>query len=53
MDSRFLEFEKPIAEIEAKLEELQYIAGNSEENLSLETARLKSKSQEITKGIYN
>ena len=53
MDSRFLEFEKPIAEIEAKLEELQYIAGNSEENLSIETARLKSKSQEITKGIYN
>ena len=53
MDSRFLEFEKPIAEIEANLKELQYIAGNSEENLSIETARLKSKSQEITKGIYN
>ena len=53
MDSRFLEFEKPIAEIEAKLEELQYITDESGEGLSLEIARLKSKSQAITKNIYN
>jgi hypothetical protein len=30
MDSKFLEFEKPIAEIEARLEELQYIADDSQ-----------------------
>ena len=53
MDSTFLEFEKPIAEIEAKLEELQYITDESGEGLSLEIARLKSKSQAITKNIYN
>jgi acetyl-CoA carboxylase carboxyl transferase subunit alpha len=53
VDSTFLEFEKPIAEIEAKLEELQYITDESGEGLSLEIARLKSKSQAITKNIYN
>ena len=53
MDSRFLEFEKPIAEIEAKLEELQYLTGNSEDNLSVEVARLKSKSQSITEEIFS
>lgn len=53
MGSTFLEFEKPIAEIEAKLEELQYITDGSDEGLSLEVTRLKSKSQAITKNIYN
>jgi len=53
VDSRFLEFEKPIAEIEAKLEELQYLTGNSEDNLSVEVARLKSKSQSITEEIFS
>ncbi|MDA9109017.1 acetyl-CoA carboxylase carboxyltransferase subunit alpha [Woeseiaceae bacterium] len=53
MSSTFLEFEKPIAEIEAKLEELQYITDESDEGLSLEVTRLKSKSQAITKNIYN
>jgi acetyl-CoA carboxylase carboxyl transferase subunit alpha len=53
VDSTFLEFEKPIAEIEAKLEELQYVTDESGEGLSLEIARLKSKSQTITRNIYN
>ena len=39
MSSTFLEFEKPIAEIEAKLEELQYITDESDEGLSLEVTR--------------
>ena len=34
MDSKFLEFEKPIAEIEARLEELQYIAYDTLDGLS-------------------
>ena len=53
MSSTFLEFEKPIAEIEAKLEELQYLTDDSDEGLSVEVTRLKSKSQEITKRIYS
>jgi acetyl-CoA carboxylase carboxyl transferase subunit alpha len=53
VSSTFLEFEKPIAEIEAKLEELQYLTDDSDEGLSVEVTRLKSKSQEITKRIYS
>ena len=51
IDSKFLEFEKPIAEIEARLEELKYI-DDSEENIKRERTRLLKENQEITENIY-
>jgi len=35
MDLKFLDFEQPIAELEAKIEELRYVGDDSEINLAL------------------
>ncbi|MAD28967.1 MAG: acetyl-CoA carboxylase carboxyl transferase subunit alpha [Woeseiaceae bacterium] len=53
MDSKFLEFEKPIAEIEARLEELQYIADDSQEGLSTEASKLKLQNKTLTTKIFS
>ena len=37
----FLEFEQPIAELEAKIEELRFVGDDSEINLSEEIERLQ------------
>lgn len=52
MDLKFLDFEQPIAELEAKIEELRYVGDDSEVNINEEVARLKSKSEALTKGIF-
>ena len=52
MDLKFLEFEQPIAELEAKIDELRYVGDDSEINISEEVARLKSKSEALTKSIF-
>jgi acetyl-CoA carboxylase carboxyl transferase subunit alpha len=52
MDIKFLDFEQPIAELEAKIEELRYVGDDSEININEEVARLKSKSASLTKGIF-
>jgi acetyl-CoA carboxylase carboxyl transferase subunit alpha len=52
MDLKFLEFEQPIAELEAKIEELRYVGDDSEINISDEVARLKDKSEALTKSIF-
>ncbi len=39
----YLDFEKPIAELEAKIEELRSLGGSSEINIGAEIKRLKSK----------
>ena len=51
----FLEFEQPIAELEAKVEELRSVSSNSasEINISEEISRLKSKSKVLTEQIFN
>ena len=51
IDSKFLEFEKPIAEIEARLEELKYI-DDSKENIKRERMRLLKENKAITENIY-
>ena len=51
IESKFLEFEKPIAEIEARLEELKYI-DDSEESIKRERTRLLKENKEITENIY-
>ena len=52
MDLKFLEFEQPIAELEAKIDELRYVGDDSEINLNEEVVRLKAKSEALTKSIY-
>ena len=53
MDLQFLEFEQPIAELEAKIDELRYVGDDSEINISEEVARLKTKSESLTRSIFS
>jgi len=48
----FLDFEQPIAELEAKIEELRFVQDDSAVDISEEIARLQKKSQALTKDIY-
>ncbi|MDH3812018.1 MAG: acetyl-CoA carboxylase carboxyltransferase subunit alpha [Gammaproteobacteria bacterium] len=52
MDMKFLDFEQPIAELEAKIEELRYVGDDSEININEEVARLKAKSESLTRNIF-
>ena len=52
MDTKFLDFEQPIAELEAKIEELRFVGDDSEININEEVARLKAKSESLTKSIF-
>ncbi len=52
MDLKFLDFEQPIAELEAKIDELRYVGDDSEINISDEIARLKAKSDALTRSIF-
>jgi len=52
MDLKFLDFEQPIADLEAKIEELRFVGDDSEININEEVARLKSKSESLTKSIF-
>jgi acetyl-CoA carboxylase carboxyl transferase subunit alpha len=48
----FLDFEQPIAELEAKIEELRCVQDDSAIDISEEIQRLQKKSQALTKGLY-
>jgi len=52
MDLKFLDFEQPIAELEAKIDELRFVGDDSEINISDEIERLKAKSETLTRGIF-
>ncbi len=52
MDLKFLDFEQPIAELEAKIEELRFVGDDSEININEEVARLRDKSETLTKSIF-
>jgi len=52
MNLNFLDFEQPIAELEAKIEELRYVGSDNEINISEEISRLQSKSRDLTKNIF-
>jgi acetyl-CoA carboxylase carboxyl transferase subunit alpha len=49
----FLEFEQPIAELDAKIEELRFVQNESAVDISDEIGRLDEKSQQLTKEIYS
>ncbi|NOZ52749.1 MAG: acetyl-CoA carboxylase carboxyltransferase subunit alpha [Gammaproteobacteria bacterium] len=53
MNLNFLEFEQPIAELEAKIEELRFVSSDTEINISEEIARLQEKSQQLTETIFS
>lgn len=52
MKTTFLDFEQPIAELEARIEELRFVQDDSAVDISEEIRRLESKSQSLTKEIY-
>jgi acetyl-CoA carboxylase carboxyl transferase subunit alpha len=52
MKTTFLDFEQPIAELEAKIEELRYVQDDSALDISVEIGRLQKKSEKLTKDIY-
>ncbi len=53
MEQKFLEFEKPIAELEAKIEELRFVGDDSEINIGEEIARLRAKSDQLTRSLFS
>jgi acetyl-CoA carboxylase carboxyl transferase subunit alpha len=52
MPLTFLEFEQPIAELEAKIDELKFVSSDAEVNIGEEIARLKAKSRALTTSIF-
>ena len=52
MKITFLDFEQPIAELEAKIDELRFAQDDSAVDISAEIARLQKKSHSLTHGIY-
>ena len=52
MPLQFLDFEQPIAELEAKIEELRFLAEGSDLNTSGEIDKLRAKSRTLTHSIF-
>ena len=53
MDLNFLDFEQPIAELEAKIEELKHVGFDNEINISEEIAKLEEKNRSLTRSIFS
>ncbi len=53
MNLNFLDFEQPIAELEAKIEELRYMGSDNDLNMHDEITRLQDKSRELTESIFS
>ena len=53
MNLNFLDFEQPIAELEAKIEELRYLGNDTDINITDEIGRLRQRSQELTRSIFS
>ncbi len=52
MDLNYLDFEQPIADLEAKVEELQMVGNDNKLNITDEIAKLREKSRKLTENIY-
>jgi acetyl-CoA carboxylase carboxyl transferase subunit alpha len=52
MDPKFLDFEQPIAELQAKIAELRYVTDDSEVNISEEIQTLDRKAENLTSAIF-
>ena len=53
MDLKFLGFEQPIAELEARIDELKFVGDDSEVNVSEEIERLRRRSESLTRNIFS
>ncbi len=53
MDPNFLDFEQPIAELQAKISELRYVADDSDINISQEIQTLEHKAESLTTSIFS
>ena len=53
MAMNFLEFEQPIAELEAKIDELKFVSSDAEVNIGEEISRLRAKSRALTTSIFS
>lgn len=49
---KYLEFEQPIADLQAKIEELRLVGSDNSLNITDEITRLQSKSQSLTESIF-
>jgi acetyl-CoA carboxylase carboxyl transferase subunit alpha len=52
MAMQFLDFEQPIAELEAKIEELRFLGDDSEINIAEEIEKLRDKSRTLTTSLF-
>ena len=50
--ANFLDFEKPIAELEGKVEELRHLSDNGDINIAEEVARLQGKAERLLRQTY-
>ncbi|GAA3580751.1 MULTISPECIES: acetyl-CoA carboxylase carboxyl transferase subunit alpha [Marinobacter] len=53
MNPNYLDFEQPIADLEAKIEELRMVGNDTDINISDEINRLRSKSVSLTESIFS
>ena len=53
MNPNFLDFEQPIAELQAKIEELRHLDSDAEINIQSEVTRLESKCRSLTETIFS
>ena len=53
MNQNFLDFEQPIAEMEAKIEELRLVGSDNELNIGEEISTLRTKSDRLTEKIFS
>ena len=49
----FLDFEQPIAELDAKIQELRYVGDDKDININDEILRLQKRSRELTSSIFS
>ncbi|XKH01194.1 acetyl-CoA carboxylase carboxyl transferase subunit alpha [Marinobacter nauticus] len=53
MNPNYLDFEQPIADLEAKIEELRMVGNDTDINITDEITRLKKKSVSLTESIFS
>ena len=53
MDLNFLDFEQPIADLQAKIDELRRVGFDNEINISEEITKLEDKSRKLTESVFS
>jgi len=53
MNLNFLDFEQPIAELEAKIQELRMVGKDTDINITDEISRLEAKSRQLTRDVFS